>query len=115
MMRWRSSTSISEVIQALIASLMDRQIMSSNAPAKSPKNQVGRHRARTFVDNLFRIHQRACRRGDHRFGAPQRIGAGIQRTACSVCGSVSIDLRDVHDEHPPSLIRPTRAAGRFAR
>jgi hypothetical protein len=72
----------------------------------SRRNQVGRHRARTFLDSIMRVNQRACKRGHHRYGKPQRIGAGIQRTSCSFCGSVSIDLRDGSGmQRPPSLIK----------
>jgi hypothetical protein len=77
---------------------------ANESSAKSVrKNPVGKHRARTFIDRLLRADERACRRGHHRYSAPTPIGGGIQRSACSVCGSVSIDLRDV-----PVPPRPTR-------
>ena len=39
------------------------------------------------------VHRRSsCRRGTHRYGAQQMVGAGIVRRVCLACGSVSIDL-----------------------
>lgn len=76
------------------------------SPSHPRRNLVGRHRARTFLDTLFRVHERACRRGQHRYLKPQPIGGGIQRSSCSVCGSVSIDLRDLPEpSRPPRLFR----------
>ncbi|HJR91548.1 MAG TPA: hypothetical protein VJ938_03845 [Acidimicrobiia bacterium] len=55
--------------------------------------------------------QADCRQGIHRFAAPQLIGGGMSRQTCSVCGAVSIDLRNADD---PASLRPPpfRGGGR---
>ena len=75
---------------------------TDQTPTSSPRRTpVGRHRSRTFFDSLLRVHQRACRKGEHRFGKALPIGGGIQRATCSYCGNISIDIRDT-PEHRPS-------------
>jgi hypothetical protein len=45
------------------------------------------------ADNTATVHRKSsCRRGSHRYGTPQNVGAGILRRVCRGCGSVSIDL-----------------------
>jgi hypothetical protein len=39
-----------------------------------------------------------CRHGIHRFGSPKLIGGGMSRQTCSVCGAISIDIRQPGDE-----------------
>ena len=53
---------------------------TDQTPTSSPRRtSVGRHRSRTFFDSLLHVHQRACRKGEHRFGKALPIGGGIQR------------------------------------
>ena len=52
------------------------------------------------------LRRRFCRRGRHRYGPAQHVGAGILRQVCDNCGSVTIDLTDataIDDEmHSPA-------------
>jgi hypothetical protein len=45
------------------------------------------------AEDITAVHRKSsCRRGDHRLGNPQNVGAGILRRVCLACGSVSIEL-----------------------
>ena len=46
-----------------------------------------------------------CRKGRHRYGPPQHIGAGLERQVCDVCNAVSIDLTKAEGTDSPVLTR----------
>lgn len=75
----------------------------------------GRHRAPGILGGLFSRNPSNCRRGEHRYGSPQPIGAGIIRQRCLDCESVTIDIRDAEVMIAPRLFagqRPRLAANR---
>ena len=43
----------------------------------------------------------ACRKGRHRYGTAQFIGAGITRQVCETCGGVKIDLTAAEEGESP--------------
>ncbi len=52
----------------------------------------------------------SCRKGRHRYGESQHIGAGMLRQICEVCNAVTIDLTGADELSDPVLIdRPTFA------
>lgn len=51
-----------------------------------------------------------CRKGDHRFGSPKRVGGGMTRQTCSVCGSVTIDLTSTDRRIEPALFGSAQRA-----
>lgn len=44
-----------------------------------------------------RVARHNCHAGQHRYGSPKEIGAGIIRRICDACSAVSIDLTGVPD------------------
>jgi hypothetical protein len=52
-------------------------------------------------DRSPRTNRAACRKGHHRYGEAQSIGAGILRRVCESCGEVSIDLTGVEEVAAP--------------
>ncbi len=47
-------------------------------------------------EDISIVHRKSsCRRGRHRYGTPQQVGAGIMRQVCLACGSVTIDITGV--------------------
>jgi hypothetical protein len=50
----------------------------------------------------------SCRKGKHKFGDPQRIGAGIVRQVCLRCAAVTIDLTGADDSIGEPVLRAQR-------
>ncbi len=59
-------------------------------------------------DMSVRHRRSSCRKGRHRYGEPQHIGAGIIRKVCEVCSSVTIDLTGAYEAKAP-IISDNRA------
>ena len=77
---------------------------NESAATSVRKNLAGKHRAQSFIDRMLRVDARSCRRGEHRYGPPTPIGGGIQRSTCTICGSVSIDVRDASVPKRPTCL-----------
>lgn len=62
------------------------------------------------------MQRRACLEGNHAYGAPLEIGAGLTKTNCKYCNAVALDLGDaVHsvDEATSRFFGPGRRLSIF--